>query len=490
MTRLFFFLLLALPLAAAAEPLAAPGDLRLRHDLQLLSDSGVIDVPLAAWPLALGDIHASLEEADTGAPGTETQAALGRVRAYLAWELETDVFTYRLGLAGAENPRFIRTFERTPREQGEVSAAFSWLGNRFVVNLAASFVSDPFDDDEFRPDGTYVGAVLGNWILTAGWQERWWGHGRDGSLILSTNARPTPGFAIQRNLSTPFKTRWLSWMGPWTMAGFMTGLDDPRTVNDARLFGVRGSFGPPNTGLEIGLSRTAQWCGDGRPCDAEAFVNLLLGRDNRGVNIDLEDEPGNQLAGWDARWSLPRQIPVALYMHWIGEDGRPNGVPIGSWMRQLGIEYWGSIGSLSHRTHLEVSDTLCREGGFGFSDVRPDCAYVHPIYKTGYRYRGRAIGHPADGNSLSYSIGSTLVQSAGHFWNIALRYMEINREGPPDPRHTLTPTPQELVDLQVSHQRDTRYGRFHGGIGFSRLDDLASGSSESEASAFIQWSSN
>ena len=49
--------------------------------------------------------------------------------------------------------------------------------------------------------------------------------------------------------------------------------------------------------------------------------------------------------------------------------------------------------------------------------------------KTGYRYRGRAIGHPGDGDTLSYSIGSTLVQSGGPVWNVLLRYMEINREG-------------------------------------------------------------
>ena len=49
--------LVSMPLTSLAEPLAVPGDLRVRNDLQLLNDSGVINVPLSAWPIALGDIH-------------------------------------------------------------------------------------------------------------------------------------------------------------------------------------------------------------------------------------------------------------------------------------------------------------------------------------------------------------------------------------------------------------------------------------------------
>ena len=105
----------------------------------------------------------------------------------------------------------------------------------------------------------------------------------------------------------------------------MTELDDTRTINEARLFGIRGSFRPPNTGLEIGISRTAQWCGDGRPCNLGTFGDLLVGNDNRGVNVDPADEPGNQLGGFDIRWRLPKQMPAALYMQWIGEDGRGGG---------------------------------------------------------------------------------------------------------------------------------------------------------------------
>jgi len=474
--------------AVMAEPLAAPGDTRLRHDLQLLNDSGAINIPLTAWPVALGDVHNALNSVNVAALNSSNRLAFARLKQRLSWEMDIHAVDIVFGVGAASEPRIIRSFENTPRTDGEAHARLTWVGERFALNLSATYANNPFDGDEFRPDGTYVGMAIGNWMVTAGWQERWFGPGNSGSLILSNNARPTPGIAIQRNNSTPFETKWLSWMGPWTFTSFMTQLDDERETNDALLFGMRGSIRPLK-GLEIGLTRTAQWCGDGRPCDLSTFVDLLLGKDNRGVNVDPEDEPGNQLGGFDIRWVLPKQIPVALYMQWIGEDGRPNGGIVGSWLRQVGIEHWGTIGGLSHRSHFEMSDTMCQEGGFGFSSNKPNCAYEHPLYPTGYRYNGRAIGHSADADSKTYSFGSTLVQSAGHTWNATIRYMEINRAGPPNPRHTLSPTPQELFDIQITHERVTNYGRFYAGIAYQKLDDDVSGGSESDVTGFIQWRS-
>ena len=471
-----------------AGPLADPGNLQLRHDLQLLNDAGIIDIPLTAWPLSLPDVHASLDSIPrTTSP--ESEAALARVRHWLGAELDIGVPWFQLTAAGAVEPRFVRSFEATPRDEGEFGASVEYMGERLAFRLAATAVANPFDDDEVRPDGSWIGMTFGNWMVTAGWQDRWWGPGRDASLILSNNARPAPGIMLQRNLSEPFESRWLSWLGPWTLTTFMSHLDDDRAVDDALLFGVRGSFRPPGTGLEIGVSRTAQWCGDDRPCDLDVFGDLLLGKDNRGINVDPEDEPGNQLGGFDVRWTLPRSVPAALYLQWIGEDGRGGGGAIGSWLRQVGVEHWGAIGSVSHRTHFEVSDSMCREGGSGFSFRKPDCAYEHPIFETGYRYRNRAIGAPGDGDTLSYSLGSTLVQSGGQTWNISLRYMKLNRIGAAQPRHTLSSTPQELTDFQVTYSVDTRRGNIFAGLGYARLEDSATQSTDSDVSAFVQWRS-
>jgi hypothetical protein len=487
MRQTVFLLLTCLVLTAHADPLSRPGDMLLRHDIRLLVDEGVINLPMNTWPIPWGDVYDQLSRAPATGFSSETAGAMVRLRDRARWELNTGEWYLTGWASAAVEPRVIRTFEDTPREEAEAGVALSWTGHRFTARLSAAYANDPVDGEEFRPDDTYIGMALGNWMVTAGWQQRWWGPGNDASSILSSNARPRPGLALQRNLSTPFETKWLSWLGPWNLTTFMEYLDDERQTEDPLLWGFRFGFRPLK-GLEINVTRTAMWCGEGRPCDFETFLKVMTGRDNRGNNVAPEDEPGNQLAGYDIRWSLPKGIPFALYMQWTAEDGRGQGVPLGSFLRMVGAEFWGEIGGLAHRTYFEVADTTAREGGFGFSDKKPNTAYNHLLYPTGYRYNKRVLGHSIDGDGRSYSVGSTLVQSAGHTWNVSLRYMQINQEGSPDPAHSLSSTPQDRADVQLSHERLTRFGRFHIGIGYIYLDDEASGTDSSDLTGFIRWS--
>ena len=491
LSKSVFIIVVAFLLTASlvhAEPWAAPGDVLLRNDLELLNDTGVINIPLTAWPVAWGDIDNALSNASVDDVPVNARFAYERVRQRMRDEVLSDSPFLKFDVSAASSPRVLRTFEDTPREEGEVSASLSWVGDRFAFNLQGTYAHNPFDGDEVRPDGSYVGVALGNWMLSAGWMDRWFGPGRDGSNILGTNARPFPSIGIQRNASTPFETKWLRWIGPWTLTSFVGQLDDDRAINDALIWGFRFSFRPIDT-LEIGLSRTAQWCGDDRPCDLKTFLRLLNGNDNRGANVDPEDEPGNQLAGFDARWVLPRDIPVALYIQWTAEDTRRTGFSLHQWLRQGGVEFWGKLGGASHRTYVEISDTAARFGSVGETSISPNAAYNHSIYLTGYRYKGRSMGHSMDGNGKSYSIGSTFVQESGHSWNLSIRNIRINRLGIPGVQNSLSPTPQELNDIQVSHERLFWFGRVYIGLGYRALEDDATSEKTSETIAFLRWSS-
>jgi hypothetical protein len=44
------------------------------------------------------------------------------------------------------------------------------------------------------------------------------------------------------------------------------------------------------------------------------------------------------------------------------------------------------------------------------------------------------------------------------------------------------------MDIQLSHDRLTSYGRIYLGIGYRRLDDDASGSTSNDVEAFLRWS--
>jgi len=468
--------LLLLTAQAAAAPWIAPGDASLRSDLTTLADAGVLGSPLTTWPIPWADIVADLRDADVAALSTVELVALERIRLRARAETLVGEPLIRSRIAASEKPRTIRAFGDTPRERGEIGGAISWIGERLAFELNSTYVSldapgPNADDTDVRLDGSFMAVALGNWMLLAGYPERWWGPGWDGSLILSTNARPTPQIAISRNNAVPFTSRWLRWIGPWSLTAFMGQLDDTRFINDPLLFGMRFTF-KPLPSLEIGFSRTAQWCGDGRPCDAEAFGNLLIGRDNKGVNVGADEEPGNQLAGMDVRWALPwLDRSTAVYAQWIGEDTRQGGPQIGSWMRQIGAEYSGlAFGSRwRHRTYLEYSDTICREGGLGFSNKKFNCAYEHSTYRTGYRYEGRSIGHGIDGQGTSISLGSIWMGGQEQTWQFSLRHIDTNQGSTPRPGHTVAPTGVKVDEILAQHSRPLWIGTLRVGLGYRDL---------------------
>ena len=91
-------------------------------------------------------------------------------------------------------------------------------------------------DDGIQLDGSYISARLGNWSTTLGQVDRWWGPGWDGSLILSTNARPIPAISLDRRIKEPFESKWLSWIGPWSFHSFIGRLEKERTISSPYLW--------------------------------------------------------------------------------------------------------------------------------------------------------------------------------------------------------------------------------------------------------------
>jgi len=89
----------------------------------------------------------------------------------------------RAAISGAERPTVLRTFSDTPREEGEAGVGVSWVSGRFAAQLSVTAIVDPDDDRKVRPDGSYIGVTLGNFMVSAGWMYRWWGPGGKASSL-------------------------------------------------------------------------------------------------------------------------------------------------------------------------------------------------------------------------------------------------------------------------------------------------------------------
>ncbi|MBV6422325.1 MAG: hypothetical protein NAOJABEB_00103 [Steroidobacteraceae bacterium] len=476
-------MILAVP-GVHAAPWLAPGDLTMRHDIELLADAGVIRGPVTTWPISWPDIAREVNGAqlpDDASPALSQ--ALRRVQSAARREARSGPSGLDYRVSGARDPDPLRTFSDTPREEGELELRAGWMGDRLAANLQVTGVTDASDDQSARFDGSYVGLNVGNFMISAGWMERWWGPGWEGSLILGTAARPIPSVRVERNYTDAFGTKWLRWIGPWRASlelGQLEGSDVP--VPDVRFLAARVNF-RPRQWLELGLSRTAQWCGEGRPCGWRTFRDLLIGHDNAvDASGGANDQPGNQLAGYDFRVSSPwKSVPLAFYGQFIGED-EAGGLPA-KFLGQVGAEGWASTRWGALRAHVEYSDTSCN-----FSRRHPmfDCAYRNQIYPQGYTFRGHSIGHAMDSDGRMYSLGVLLVRPAGDALSVLVRKTELNRGGAmPEPAHTLSATPNEVRNVEVQYNRAFARGELRLGLGYSDFDtEPVEGA---DLTGFIEW---
>lgn len=462
-----------------AEPWLAPGDVGLRSDIQLLADRGIIHAPITTWPVSWPDIARDVLDRDPAhEPDAMTAAALQRVQR-AAHRATRGGGQFAATLRGAEKPIELRTFESTPRSDGELELSASWMSDHFVLNLEATGVVNPIDDQSFRPDGSYIGVNAGNFMISAGYVDRWWGPGWEGSLILSTSARPIPALTIERNYSDPFKTPILHWMGPWRASVAFGQLEDHRDDFDhTRFFAARLTFKPLKQ-LEIGLSRTALWCGEGRPCGSGTLWDLLIGNDN---NQPLDQQPGDQLAGYDVRWASSK-LPIALYGQMIGEDEA--GYLPSKFLGLFGAETWFSVAGGGLHLHFEYADTSC---DFSRQEPQFNCAYESSIYTVGYRFRGHSIGHAMDGDGRMYSLGSVWTTANGASWQLLLRHVDLNRDATsPETRHTISALATKLDDIEMRHSRSTPWGDVTLGLGYDTADDPQPANMDTGFRAFVEW---
>ena len=485
-------LLLLVTCAANAGPWIEVGDSQLRSDIQILADAGVIRGPVSTWPLAWGNIVNDLDTSVSLKPFE--MAALARVRRESRRQMVVGEVHLDGRIALSDSAIEIRSFEDTPREHSEIELSASWTGDNTAMNFQITKVDDPLDGKKWRGDGSYFGISVGNWMYSISAQDRWWGPGWQGSLIMSNNARPIPALVIDRNSTRPFKTKWLSWMGPWDLYMMWGELENDRDVPNANFFGARLSF-KPIPSLEIGLSRTAQLCGDGRPCGSGVIEDMLLGRDNREDNVSAEEEPGNQLGGFDIRWSGKAfEQPLAIYTQWIGED--EGGQLPAKYMGQIGFETWGQSDKWgTYRFYLEWSDTTCNFALYkGNDNTVQDCAYNHTIYTSGYRRYGRSIGHTFDNDARIFTLGGMLTDHKNNDWSFRLGVGNFNRKDNPKHRkpeinlNTVASVKTEYREIELGHKRDIGIGSIRLGLGYDYRKDTVTGIDTEDTRAFIDWS--
>jgi hypothetical protein len=463
------------------------GDTRLRDDLSLLVDEGVLNLPVNEWPLARDDVaHAVSRVEATDLHDAALRAALARVVKATAKREDASEWRIREVSLTAGEPGLLRDDATLGRENAELRSTGGMSNDRYGVTLSATGVLDASDGQDIRFDGSDITVRWGNWLFSANQMDRWWGPGRDGSLILSTNARPMPALSIDRYRSVPVDFPVLRWLGPWRFSGFLGLMENNRLDVDRPVFmGMRLSFKPAPI-FEFGLLCTAQFCGKGRPCNLKTFGRVLIGQDNagmRGLN-NPADEPGNQMAGVDARIVSPfKAVPLAVHAQLIGEDNSSTGIPE-RYLGQFGAESWLMLDSGAVlRAHVEYANTKVK---WYNSESEWDWAYRQGIFFAGYRYRGRNIGHTTDADSETTSFAISLTQPRGDRWSLLVRRGRLDSHVIPDVYNGVTFGPSDYDAVQLSWEGGFRGQGIAAQIGYEEQTPSTAGEAKG-AFGFLQW---
>lgn len=464
-----------------------PGTTIVRHDIDVLARHGLISGPIISWPVPKAQVERRLEQVSPHDLPIHVQKSLERVRRWLRADEYAPRPGVRLRLAATNQPRIVGHFQRPIRDDFDTSL---WLGRDWrstTLRVGVGYHGASIDKMKF--DGSYLVQAVSGWLLYGGIVDLWWGPGRGNSIILSTNAQALPKIGWMRRDPRAFKTRWLKWMGPWQFNGFAGVLDDDRHVADPLLVGLQLVLNPVR-GLEVGLTRVFTICGSGRSCGLSTWADAAFPF-NDVENQETANDPSNQIAGFDLRYNARvGRHGAAIYGQYYGEDEQDN------WIRSVigmfGLSVDGPLGrgGTQWRVTIEYSETAVD----GFED-RPTVfnqAYGHRVYRTGYRYRQRAIGHSIDGDGRLASLMASVFDTQGNEYYARYHFARINRDDACGTingvcQHTVSESAEEINTIEAGVVLPTKFGDVAADVRWASDRPNSSGKKDPSGTLRFSW---
>ena len=468
-----------------AEPWIDTSDIYLKANIQLLADTGHIITPVTTYPLMWHDIIRDIKNINLDSLSTNQQSAYHYINHQ--FKLANRNQTRIKAKVGVENKRFT-SFGDQVSDKNSFSVHSSILFENFAAKFAPSYTQNPADGDKIRLDESYIAAFVGNWVLSFGRQNRWYGN----------NARPITAIAISRKSAEPFIVPFTEFGIPWTVTSFMGQMDDERVVKNTLLWGFRLNL-KPFKNLELGITRLAQWGGDGRSTSLSTFGDILLGKSNCGIDDvvcnDSTPNPANQQAGYDLRYSFNLfDTPMSFYGQKFAEDGSEGTFNyVTKAQPQIGFDAHLMVFGKPSTVFIELADSLadCGEN----RDNIGDCYYEHSSYATGMRYNGRAIGSTYENDAKTYVLGAISQLGINTRMTTKIRYLDLNYDNqdkaPNNPiiGNTVTSIAEQVWMISSSVQHDYKNWRFTlaADISQSTFENDISNETDVNASFMIEY---
>ena len=287
------------------------------------------------------------------------------------------------------------------------AAPYDWLGFQARAEVVAG------------SDGERTGRIQET-SLRLGWPQAtleagrfavWYGPGRHGALLFTTNAEPLIGVRIRNPRPIAFP-KLIGFLGEFQYDFFMARIDTGGPIPDSLVSGMRFAI-RPNRYLELGASRALHYGGEGQDESFSTFWDILTGQRESAGNTP----EGNSLASIDAKIHLPFRVqPVVLYGEFGGEDqSQPFVFTRHAWLAGIFLPSIGTFRKADLRIEYGTTETNT-----------PGVWYRHSLYP--HQYNGQILGHPmgTDAKELFLEARYFLVPSS----YLELNYGQMERSYP------------------------------------------------------------
>ena len=403
---------------AAASPWAEVGDNQLRSDIEYLTASGAVDDLTTHWPLPWNTLAESLDQENLALMPASVRTAARRVKTQ-ARALNQPGMSAMVSLDATNAPSTVYGFDGMGRGEGAAQFSFGYSGADYSARLSLGLFSPTLDSrgTKVMPEGTYLATKVGGALVYGGYLDHWWGPGWISALSLSNNARPMPQIGIERLDTSASSWPVLRWLGPWQFEFLVGMLDGPRVNPDTFYNGIRFTFHPVQ-GLEIGVARTEEFCGQGHACsplrDYFSFGNTVATANNT-----------NDQGLFDIKYSYSLWgVPTQVYMQLMNEDSSP--ITHSGTSHLFGATAFLPAPVNPVRITLEYTDSVATLDVFSFGTVMHGFAYNNYSYTDGMRYRDRTLGFSLDSDSRLLSLQGSWTDEHGRFYEISLHHATIS----------------------------------------------------------------
>lgn len=297
-------------------------------------------------------------------------------------------------------------YQHAPSSPALPNSALQAIAQEEEVPTPPPATPTPATDQFDMLDG-YVGMQVGDWEISFGKQEQWWGPDAGGPMLFSTNAEPIE--MLQINRTSPFTLpSFLGRLGP-IRAQFFVGRIDGYHWLFSSATGFTGSWSQtlsdqpfiegekismkPTRNLEFGFAATRLFAGAGVPFTTHKFLQAVFsfGNGSPGSSSD----PGDSRGAFDFTYRIPG---IRDWLTFYGDgftDDEPS--PL------LGAFDKSAFDSGLYFPHLPKLPKL----DFRAEGVFTDNPNSNPVLRHGFfywndRYRN---GYTSDGNLLGSWIG-------------------------------------------------------------------------------------